>query len=54
MDFHYLLFTESSRTVPKFWLLHMNGDIGNTGLAGFNNRLQSVRFSTASQLQSGT
>jgi hypothetical protein len=39
--------------VFKFWLLPMTGDVRSTGLAGFNNRLHSDRFSTASRLQTG-
>jgi hypothetical protein len=52
-DFRYPSFTEKSLMAFKYWLWPMTGDVRSIGLAGFNNRLHSDRFSAASRLQTG-
>jgi len=37
----------------KYWLWPMTGDARSIGLAGFNKRLHSDRFSAASRFQTG-
>jgi hypothetical protein len=52
-DFRYISFTEKSLVVFRFCLLPMTDVDRSTGLAGFNNRLHSDRFSAAWRLQTG-